>query len=276
MTSLVRLVRPLRFGPVTEVWVARWRGRRVVARRELPRKDAPWPAPPSPADRSAANHPSLARFLGVGRDADGRPYDLFAHLAGATLADRLRAPSPPAAGPRDLARLAAGLRWLHERARIAPRVHGDLGTRNVLVGDDGRWTLLDPLLLAPGTFPAGGGVVFGTLPFLAPEILAGGPPTRAADLYALGLVALRAAMPDDPPWTRARSPREALSLRAAAPPATLARTAPGLAGPLRSLVASLLADDPAARPGAGDVVVRCAALPDPGSDRSPPGSPADP
>ncbi len=88
-------------------------------------------------------------------------------------------------------------------------VHCDLKPSNILIGraerDEGGAPVLDAQLAdfgiarALGQARAGGGESAGTAAFMAPEVRAGGAPTAAADIYALGLVisAVLSATDDD-------------------------------------------------------------------------------
>jgi serine/threonine protein kinase len=76
---------------------------------------------------------------------------------------------------------------LHERGIV----HRDLKPANVMVGDDGRVTLLDFGLacanrddLAPDVL--GGNICIGTMEYAAPEQICGEPVDARADIYSLG------------------------------------------------------------------------------------------
>ncbi len=273
-----RLIRPLSFSPAVEVWRARMGRRFVVLRRYLPaRPGAPWPSPPDPAVLAAVNHPALVRFLDCWQDDDAEVH-AFAEARGETLADILvRGPLPPDRWTEVVSRCAVGLRWLHVRCPIAPRLHGDVSPRNILVTGEGRVRWLDvradrpgiPMdrpeatsssardccaIRAPSPACSGGplardGVILGTLPYLAPEVLRGEPPTEASEVYALGLVALAAAT-GPLPWREAASPRDMLAAFDATPPAARAVLLPP---PAARLLAAMLAPARGDRPTADDV-----------------------
>ena len=247
----VRLLRPLSLGPAVEVWRARMGRRRVVVRRYMPlRPGSPWPPPPDPAVLAAVNHPALVRFLDHWRDADGVECHGFVEARGETLADVLaRGPLPPDRWTDVACRCAIGLRWLHERCPLAPRLHGDVSLRNIHVSIDGRARWLDVRADRPGLRPDGD-VILGTLHCLAPEVLRGEAPSAASEIFALGLVALAAAV-GPLPWRGARSPIEVLEAWDRNPPATLATRLPSPAG---TLLEAMLAPTPADRPAARDVV----------------------
>lgn len=123
------------------------------------------------------DHPGIVLPLEIGRDADGlflvspvvEGESFVAHCRGS----RVRLGSA-------LPQLLSVLRYLHER-EIA---HGDLSPANVLVGADGRVSVIDFGLSGRADDPrAARG---GTPGYVAPERAAGGLPTPEADLFSLG------------------------------------------------------------------------------------------
>lgn len=138
---------------------------------------------------SQLRHPRIVRLLERG-EHDGRLYLAMEYLRGQTLAARLEAGPPPtrAEALGILADLAEALTALHARSVI----HRDLHPGNVMLGPDGRAVLLD-FGLARGpevsTVTRTQGLV-GSLPYLAPELLAGDPAGPAVDLFALGCIAV--------------------------------------------------------------------------------------
>jgi len=93
-------------------------------------------------------------------------------------------------------------------------------------------------------------MIVGTLHCLAPEVLRGEAPSAASEIFALGLVALAAAV-GPLPWRGAQTPIEVLEAWDRMPPATLATRLPSPAG---TLLEAMLAPTPADRPAARDVV----------------------
>ncbi|WP_062466527.1 hypothetical protein [Demequina maris] len=165
---------------------------------------------------SVVGHPGLCVPLDVVREDDA-VVTCSPRVAGVPLAQAGRA-ADLGGWVWLVAGIAEALAALHEHGLA----HGDVAPGNVLVG--ARPVLVD--LVAPAL-----GGERGTPGFAAPERAAGGPPSPAGDVHALGAVALAAAHP---------------SVRAVA----------------EAWMAPLLDPDPANRPSAGAVargIVACAA-----------------
>jgi tetratricopeptide (TPR) repeat protein len=127
-------------------------------------------------------HPSLVRVFGAAEDADG-PLLVLSYVAGPSLADRLvREGAIPEQQVRRIgAELAGALAALH----AAGIVHGDLKPENVRLDAEGRAVLLDlGLARAVSDGRTGGGSIL----YLSPERAQGGAPSKAADVFALGVV----------------------------------------------------------------------------------------
>ena len=133
-------------------------------------------------------HPNIVRLLERG-EHDGRLYLAMEFLAGQTLHHRLSqaqalAPDEAIGILRDI---AAALAALHERGVI----HRDLHPGNVMLVPGKPARLLD-LGLARAISSQSltqGHALMGSLPYLAPEIVAGQPASAASDLFALGAIA---------------------------------------------------------------------------------------
>ena len=197
---------------------------------------------------AALTHPNVARLYDAGHTADGRPYFAMEHVDGEAVtayADRR------GLGLRDrlalFEQVCAAVRHVHGRGLV----HGDVKPENVLVADDdeGRPVakLLDFGVAARWRGATGGDGASGdarapwqpfTYGYAAPELVAGGEPTPASDVYALGVVL-----------------RELASL-------PVGRREPTVAGAVRSLVERATSDVVGRRPAtAYDLLAQVRALP---------------
>ncbi len=143
---------------------------------------------------AALAHPNVARFYDAGQTDEGRLYVAMEFVAGLPIAEYAGRRGLRLAGRIALfEQLCAAVAHVHGRGLV----HGDVSPSNVLVtesdGDGPVVKLLDFGLAAPLGAPAGGRP--SPLPhrpftpgYTAPEVVAGGLPTPAADVYALGAV----------------------------------------------------------------------------------------
>jgi serine/threonine protein kinase len=145
---------------------------------------------------------------------EGRPFMVMEHVAGGTVADRLRSGR---AIPRALA-----LRWLREAAEAldcAHRhdvVHRDVKPANLLIDEHGRLAVGDFGIATVATEASvtQTGQVLGTAAYISPEQARGEPATAASDRYALACVAFelltgRRPYPGEHPAAQARAHVEA-------------------------------------------------------------------
>ena len=90
---------------------------------------------------------------------------------------------PPSTVLRALAQAAEALTFLHRHD--PPVVHADVKPANLILTERGRIVLVDFGIASTGDRVARAG----TPGFVAPEVAAGEPPTRASDIYALAMTA---------------------------------------------------------------------------------------
>jgi serine/threonine-protein kinase len=182
------------------------------------------------------SHPNIVPVYELGV-VDGVYFLAMELVEGATVAELLGEGALPEALCAHVgAQVCDALRYAHERFGL---VHRDVTPRNVIADADGHVRLLDFGIAAP---PArtGRGELFGSPGYMSPEQARGAALSAQSDLYGLGSVLYealtgRAAQARDP---------ELAELR-------------GVHGDLAALVAALLAEDPAARPGsAAEVAAR--------------------
>jgi Tol biopolymer transport system component len=145
---------------------------------------------------SSLSHQNICPIHHVG-ESDGRAFVVMELVRGQTL-DAL---IPPGGLPieqvlRYGVQLAAGTAHAHERHIV----HGDLKCGNVMIAPNGRVQILDfglarrlpagdvdEVTRSQGDLGAGAGIS-GTLPYMAPELLAGEPATPASDVWAIGVM----------------------------------------------------------------------------------------
>ncbi len=201
---------------------------------------------------AALNHPNLCTIYTVD-DTAGVPIIAMEYIAGRRMNLLSRDGPLPIETLHAIARqMAAGMAAAH----AGGIVHGDLKPDNVLLSDDGQVKILDFGLarrLRPNApaiddqtadlgLPELGNGLFGTPRYLAPEQVRGEPASPASDLFALGVILFELAT------GRTAFPGPGLlqvleQIRSVDPAAMAA----GLPEPFESLVAALLAPDPARR-----------------------------
>ena len=147
-----------------------------------------------------SGHPNIVNILQVGVTESNRPFIVMPiHQAG-SLADRVRREGP-IAWPETL-RTGVKLCGALETAHRTGTLHRDIKPANVLVNDYGEPQLSDfgTARITDG-YKTETGFFTGTLSYTAPEVLAGSPPTVAADVYSLGAT-LYALIAGKPPHER--------------------------------------------------------------------------
>lgn len=135
---------------------------------------------------AAVQHPSIVSLFDVGHTDDGRAFIAMEHIEGPSLRARLESGRLSAAVITDISKsIVAGL----EAAWNAGLVHGDLKPENILVPDGAPAKILDfGLSTSSRTVDADPHAGAGTLPYMAPELLAGGERTKASDAFAFGAI----------------------------------------------------------------------------------------
>jgi len=206
---------PLGAGGMGEVYQARdTRLDRAVAIKVLPAELSSDPGRRARFEReartiAALNHPHICTLHDIGQH-DGATYLVMEHLAGETLAQRLRKGALPVPQALEIgAQVADALDAAHKQGIV----HRDLKPSNVMLttGSAGRSGVTSAKLLdfglakltAHGERPAlatemsaptradpvtAKGTVLGTLPYMAPEQLEGKEADARTDLWALGAI----------------------------------------------------------------------------------------
>lgn len=135
------------------------------------------------------SHPNVVSVTDQGDD-DGVLFLVMEHVPGRTLRDLIRddAPVPPS---RALALLEPVLMALAEAHRNGI-VHRDVKPENVLIADDGRVKVADFGLAravnANTQHTKTGGILIGTVSYLAPELIVNGKADPRSDVYAAGVI----------------------------------------------------------------------------------------
>ncbi|WP_339154733.1 serine/threonine-protein kinase [Actinomadura luteofluorescens] len=193
-----------------------------------------------------------ARVLAHG-EQDGLPFLVTDYVGGVSLHDRLTAggPLPPA----DLHGVAVGVASALAAIHAAGLVHRDLKPANVMLTLSGC-RVIDFGIAGSQDEPdeaATTGQVFGTPGWIAPEVLVGGPSSQAADIFSWGCLIAHAGTGQMPIGG------DPATLRTAAGDADLS----GLPDSLVPLVRWALAQDPADRPTATDLLLALVEQPQP-------------
>jgi eukaryotic-like serine/threonine-protein kinase len=201
-------------------------------------------------------HPAIVRHVADGKDADGAPYLVMEWLEGEDLAERLERGPLSVEDTVVLARrVAAALGAAHAHGVI----HRDIKPSNVFL-PDGRVDRAKVVDFGLARAPAASsvrtraGAMLGTLGYMAPEQAQGdtnvGP---AADVFSLGCV-LYECLTGERAYDGANVVAILANLLTSKPPRPRAR-APHAPRALDSLVARMLARDPAERPASGSEVM---------------------
>ena len=123
-------------------------------------------------------------------DDDGTVFLAMELISGHTLRDVIRKESPMA--PSRALALAEPVLSALAHAHRAGLIHRDVKPENVLLADDGRVKVADFGLAravnAETQHTATGGVLIGTVSYLAPELVVDGTADARADVYAAGVV----------------------------------------------------------------------------------------
>lgn len=199
------------------------------------------------ARESESRH--LVRILEVGDD-----YFVMPLYEGGSLAAKLQRDGPLAVAEtiRLAAQLGQGLDALHARGVI----HRDVKPSNVLLDGAGDAVLTDFGLArrADSTRLTRDGQLLGSLHYLAPELIEGGPATPASDVYALGCLLYEAITATSPFGDRRGA--ELAYAHLAEPPPDPRSHRPELSADLALALLTALEKDPRARPSTATALAR--------------------
>lgn len=208
--------------------------------------------------RSAAriDHPNVVSVFDQGDDGDDVLYLVMEYVPGQTLRDVIRreAPLPPARALALFEPIVAALGAAH----AAGLIHRDIKPENVLIADDGRVKVADFGLAraasADTQHTATGGVLIGTVSYLAPELVVDGRSDARADVYALGVVLYELLTGTKPHEGESPIAVAYKHVHEDVPAPSLVAT--GLPGYVDALVGRLTSRDRALRPSDAGVVLR--------------------
>lgn len=141
--------------------------------------------------RAAArlDHPNVVSVYDQGED-NGTVFLVMEYVAGHTLRDVIRKESPMA--PAKALALVEPVLSALAAAHRAHLIHRDIKPENVLIADDGRVKVADfglaKAISADTQHTVTGGVLIGTVSYLAPEVVVSGRSDARADVYAAGIL----------------------------------------------------------------------------------------
>jgi eukaryotic-like serine/threonine-protein kinase len=197
-------------------------------------------------------HENIAHIYDYDEPDEGsgaQPYLVMELVDGPSLAGALVGGPLDAARTMDVvAQAAAGLQAAHAMGLV----HGDIKPGNLLLASSGTvkitdWGISHAIDLAPTAVTE---IVTGAAEYLAPERIAGAQGTPASDLYALGIVAYE-CLAGAPPFVGEQSDVACAHGDHSVPPL------PGsVPGDVSALVMTLVAKDPAWRPGSAAEVAQ--------------------
>ncbi len=190
-------------------------------------------------------HPNIIAVYDTGL-IDGRPWYSMTYCGGGTLAQVLQRDGALTPGQVVglVSPLADALATLHERGVV----HRDVKPGNVLFDDNGTPYLGDfgTALDAKAERVTTSGAVLGTIGYTAPEMVSGGLPSPASDVFSLGVLAYEALAGVRPfAGSHIVAVIDAIRSGSFIP---LMQAAPGTPPQMAALIEQALAVNPAARP----------------------------
>src|SRR5438874_12524082 len=244
-----RPLRPLGSGGSGSVWLARDEQNGLdVALKIVPREGKAASRAEREAEAAARlRHPACQRVYGFGRDSQ-HVYIAYEYVPGRTFREAMRSGELD-----DASAIEAAIQILDALAHAHQRgiVHRDVKPPNVLLAEGPRVSVrvLDfglAQIQEAETLTAQGDVP-GTLAYIAPERLAGGATTEAADIWAVGVMLWEALAGRHPFWRSSLLDTARAIEEGAAP---LESMRPDLPRSLLAAVARALDLDPVRRPDA--------------------------
>jgi len=131
-------------------------------------------------------HPNIVRFYSLERDGD-TAFIVMDYIEGVTLREEMRAGGgqlPPQRILEIMRGICAALNYAHELGYI----HCDIKPANILINQNGAALVADFGIARLAGGASAAAARGGTPGYMSPEQIRGEPPTRASDIYALGVL----------------------------------------------------------------------------------------
>ncbi|MEZ4362866.1 MAG: protein kinase [Kofleriaceae bacterium] len=195
---------------------------------------------------SRLNHPNTVSIIDYGQSSDGLLYLAMEYLRGPTLTQLLSG-EPQISVDRALDIVAQTLSGIEE-AHLAGVVHADLKSDNIIL--DQRRAGADVVKIVDFgiarliTAPRDGEerTVCGTPEYMAPEVISGGQPSFASDLYGIGIILYELLVRETPFF--AQSTSEILTRHIKTPPTPVSKRRENVPVEVDALLSRALAKHP--------------------------------
>lgn len=195
------------------------------------------------------DHPHIVSIYDRGETTDGQLWIAMQFVDGTDADKALRSgPMAPMRAVHLVGQAAKALDYAHQRGVV----HRDVKPANLLLsgppGPDER-VLLGDFGIARALGDAGltgTGTLLATLPYAAPEVLAGGSADARADLYSLGCTLFR-MLTGREPFAAAGGMAAVVAAHLYAPPPCVSTLVPGLSPRMDAVIAGAMAKNPAER-----------------------------
>ena len=239
------VIRAIGSGGMGTVWLCR---DTVLGREVAVKRIGALPGEPAAAARAmreariaaSLNHPNAVGVFDV-VDQDDAHWLVMEYVAGQSLAEKIRdlGALPAARVAAICSAVAAALALAHERGVV----HRDIKPGNILIDNAGTPKISDFGIARANADDqlTQTGFMTGTPGYLSPELVRGGNPTPASDVWALGAT-LYYAVEGEPPYAPQANPLATLQSIANGHARPMQQ-----AGPLSGAIAAMMDPDPASR-----------------------------
>lgn len=196
-------------------------------------------------------HPNIVNVLQVGATGNDRPFIVMPYHPRGSLDMRIRRHGPLSL--QETLRLGVKLAGALETAHHVGVLHRDVKPGNILVTDYGEPALTDfGIAHIAGGFVTGTGTLMCSPAFTAPEVVAGEPPSPAADVYGLGATLFAAVTGHAAFERRSGEQLVAQFVRITAEPVPDPREH-GIAEDVSAIIEGAMCGDPGSRPSAAEL-----------------------